>query len=152
MRMHPHNHLSAASQTSHENINSISACLISVNPQTDIKAEIHRRLDAASRFVSQLWAHRYKGSSPTHTVTGKILLAAVMVMQVLNTTCSQWPCSTQSSEFQDKGRVKVMFISSWASRPAQREHNRLLHHKTYCCESHQGAHGYGFPHSLLMWE
>lgn len=69
-----------------------------------------------------------QGGSPTHTVTGKILLAAVMVMQVLNTTCSQWPCSTQSSEFQDKGRVKVMFISSWASRPTnknvkiQREH------------------------------
>lgn len=69
-----------------------------------------------------------QGSSPTHTVTGKILLAAEMVMQVLNTTCSQWPCSTQSSEFQDKGRVKVMFISSWASRPARKqgEHNRLL--------------------------
>lgn len=60
-----------------------------------------------------------QGGKPTHTVTGKILLAAVMVMQVLNTTCSQWPCSTQSSEFQDKGRVKVMFISSWASRPTQ---------------------------------
>lgn len=40
-----------------------------------------------------------------------------MVMQVLNTTCSQWPCRTHSSEFQDTGRVKVMFISSWASRP-----------------------------------
>lgn len=73
-----------------------------------------------------------QGGGPTHTVTGKILLAAVMVMQVLNTTCSQCPCSTQSSEFQDTGRVKVMFISSWASRPKhknvtlQREHNRLV--------------------------
>lgn len=61
-----------------------------------------------------------QGGDPTHTVTGKILLAAVMVMQVLNTTCSQWPCRTQSSEFQDMGRVNVMFISSWASRPAHR--------------------------------
>lgn len=73
-----------------------------------------------------------QGGGPTHTVTGKILLAAVMVMQVLNTTCSQWPCSTQSSEFQDKGRVNVMFISSWASRPTRRntrEQNRLLENK-----------------------
>lgn len=62
-----------------------------------------------------------RGARPTHTVTGKILLAAVMVMQVLNTTCSQCPCSTQSSEFQDKGSVNVMFISSWASRPKKQE-------------------------------
>lgn len=59
------------------------------------------------------------GTVPTHTVTGKMLLAAVMVMHVLNTTCSQCPCSTQSSELQDKGSVNVMFISSWASRPAK---------------------------------
>lgn len=59
------------------------------------------------------------GTVPTHTVTGKMLLAAVMVMHVLNTTCSQCPCSTQSSELQDKGSVKVMFSSSWASRPAK---------------------------------
>lgn len=57
---------------------------------------------------------------PTHTVTGKMLLAAVMVMQVLNTTCSQRPCSTQSSELQDNGSVNVMFISSCASRPETR--------------------------------
>lgn len=53
----------------------------------------------------------------TYTVTGKTLLAAVMVIQVLKTICSQRPCRTQSSEFQATGRVKVMFISSWASLP-----------------------------------
>lgn len=68
-----------------------------------------------------------EGCGPTHTVTGKILLAAVMVMQVLNTTCSQCPCSTHSSEFQDTGRVKVMFISSWASRPTTKQKKKTGH-------------------------
>lgn len=53
----------------------------------------------------------------TYTVTGKTLLAAVMVIQVLKTICSQRPCRTHSSKFQATGRVNVMFISSWASLP-----------------------------------
>lgn len=71
-------------------------------------------------------------------MTGKMLLAAVMVMQVLNTTCSQWPCSTQSSEFQETGRVKVMFISSCASRPKHRnipQVNSLAFLHLYCYET-----------------
>lgn len=70
------------------------------------------------------------GAAPTHSVTGKMLLAAVMVMHVLNTTCSQWPCRTQSSELQDRGSVNVMFISSWASRPAEtKEENGKKQHR-----------------------
>lgn len=63
--------------------------------------------------------------SCTYTVTGKTLLAAVTVMQVVNTTCSQWPCRTQSSEFQAAGRVKVMFISSWDSLPLRKRQGKL---------------------------
>lgn len=40
-------------------------------------------------------------------------------MQAVNTTCSQWPWRAQSSELQAVGRVKVMFISSWASVPVE---------------------------------
>lgn len=58
-------------------------------------------------------------------MTGKTLLAAVTVMQVVNTTCSQWPCRTQSSEFQAAGRVKVMFISSWDSLPLRKRQGEL---------------------------
>lgn len=65
------------------------------------------------------------GESCTHTVTGNTLLAAVTVMQVLNTTCSQWPCRTHSSEFQAAGRVKVMFISSWDSLPVRNTQGKL---------------------------
>lgn len=40
-------------------------------------------------------------------------------MQAVNTTCSQWLWRAQSSELQAAGRVKVMFISSWASLPME---------------------------------
>lgn len=66
-----------------------------------------------------------KGEGCTHTVTGNTLLAAVTVMQELNTTCSQWPCRTQSSEFQAAGRVKVMLISSWDSLPLGKTQGKL---------------------------
>lgn len=65
------------------------------------------------------------GEGCTYTVTGKTLLAAVTVMQELNTTCSQWPCRTQSSEFQAAGRVKVMLISSWDSLPLGKTQGKL---------------------------
>lgn len=47
-------------------------------------------------------------------------------MQVENTTCSQWPWRTQSSEFQAAGRVKVILISSWASLPLRKRESKLV--------------------------
>lgn len=64
-------------------------------------------------------------SKCTYTVTGNTLLAAVTVMQVVNTTCSQWPWRTQSSEFQAAGRVNVIFISSWDSLPLREREGKL---------------------------
>lgn len=62
--------------------------------------------------------HRW-AQETTYTVTGNTPGLAVRVMQAVNTTCSQWPWRAQSSELQAVGRVKVMFISSWASVPVE---------------------------------